>query len=42
MLADCIVFAPKLQHVQDLLVTVYGSNWLPALEAAAARKRNNR
>lgn len=39
MLSDCIAFAPKLKHVQELLVAVHGSNWLPALEAAAARKR---
>ena len=38
MLADCIAFAPKLKHVQDLLVAVYGPNWLAKLEAAA-RKR---
>jgi hypothetical protein len=38
MLVDCIAFAPKLKHVQDLLVAVYGPNWLTKLEAAA-RKR---
>jgi hypothetical protein len=37
MLADCIAFAPQLKHVQGLLVALYGPNWLPALEAAAAR-----
>ena len=37
MLADCIAFLPKLKHVKELLVTVYGPDWLPALEAAAKR-----
>ena len=37
MLADCIAFAPQLKHVQELLVTIYGPDWLPALEAAAKR-----
>lgn len=41
MLADCIAFAPRLKYVQDLLVTVFGPDWLPALEAAAIRPRNN-
>jgi hypothetical protein len=39
MLADCIAFAPRLKHMQDLLVTVYGPNWPAKLEEAAARKR---
>jgi hypothetical protein len=39
MLADCLAFLPKLTHVHDLLVKVYGPNWLPALEAAAMRAR---
>jgi hypothetical protein len=38
MLADCIEFAPKLKRVQKLLVAVYGPDWLPALEAAAAAR----
>ncbi len=38
MLADCIEFLPKMERVRELLVTVYGQNWLPALEAAAARQ----
>ncbi|MFY9738284.1 MAG: hypothetical protein WAK11_04440 [Candidatus Cybelea sp.] len=37
MLADCIAFAPRLKHVQELLVTIYGPDWLPSLEAAARR-----
>ena len=37
MLADCLAFAPKLKHVQELLVTIYGPDWLPALEADAKR-----
>lgn len=37
MLADCIAFAPKVQHVRDLLITVYGPNWLRGLEATAKR-----
>lgn len=39
MLADCIEFLPKMKHIRDLLVTVYGPNWQAKLEAAAARKR---
>jgi hypothetical protein len=42
MLADCLAFAPKLKRVQDLLVTVYGEDWLPALEAAAKRVSRKR
>lgn len=38
MLADCIAFLPKLAHLRELLITIYGPNWLPALEEAAARK----
>jgi hypothetical protein len=37
MLADCISFAPRLKHVQELLVTIYGEKWLPGLEADAKR-----
>jgi hypothetical protein len=37
MLADCIEFLPKMKHVRELLVAVYGPEWLPALEAAAKR-----
>jgi hypothetical protein len=37
MLADCRAFTAKLKHVEDLLVTVYGPKWLPALEADAKR-----
>ena len=37
MLADCIEFLPKMKHVQELLVTVYGPDWLPALEAQASQ-----
>jgi hypothetical protein len=37
MLADCIESLPKMKHIRDLLVAVYGANWLPALEAAAKR-----
>lgn len=39
MLADCLAFAPKLKHVEDLLVQVYGPNWLSALEKAALRRQ---
>lgn len=39
MLADCIEFLPKMKHVRDQLVEVYGPNWPEKLEAAAARKR---
>jgi hypothetical protein len=35
MLADCIAFVPKIKHVQELLVAIYGPDWLPGLEAAA-------
>jgi hypothetical protein len=38
MLADCIAFLPRLKRIEDLLVMVYGQNWLPRLEAAAAKK----
>jgi hypothetical protein len=37
MLADCREFTCKLKHVEDLLVAVYGPDWLPVLEAAAKR-----
>jgi len=37
MLADCIEFVPKMKRVRELLVAVYGPDWLPALEAAAKR-----
>lgn len=39
MLADCLAFAPRVKHVEDLLVTIYGPDWLPPLEAAARRAR---
>jgi hypothetical protein len=39
MLADCIEFLPKMKHIRDQLVAVYGPNWPEKLEAAAARKR---
>ena len=37
MLADCIAFTPQLKHVQELLVTIYGPDWLSGLEAEAKR-----
>lgn len=37
MLADCVAFAAKLIRVRNLLVSAFGENWLPGLEAAAAR-----
>jgi hypothetical protein len=36
-----IAFLPTLKRVEDLLVQVYGPDWLPALEAAAARGRKH-
>jgi hypothetical protein len=41
MLADCIDFLPKMQHIRDQLVAVYGPNWPEKLEAAATRKRSS-
>lgn len=39
MLADCIAFLPKLVRLRELLVTVYGADWFPALEKAASIRR---
>jgi hypothetical protein len=36
MLAEHKANSARLLHVEELLVAVYGQNWLPALEAAAA------
>jgi hypothetical protein len=41
MLADCIEFLPKMKHIRDQLVAVYGPNWPEKLEAAATRKRSS-
>ena len=37
ILAENREFAAQLVHVDELLMTVYGPRWLPALEAAAKR-----
>jgi hypothetical protein len=41
MLADCIEFLPKMKHIRDQLVAVYGADWPEKLEAAAAKKRTS-
>jgi hypothetical protein len=35
MLAECLTLAPRFKHVQELLIAIYGPDWLPALETAA-------
>ncbi len=37
MLAEHKANSARLLHVEELLVTVYGLDWLPKLEAAAKR-----
>jgi hypothetical protein len=42
MLEDCLTVTAKPRHVEDLLTTMYGPDWLPKLEGAAKREAAKR